>query len=136
MAEIGQVIEDKGCLVVVRLDRQDACAKCRACTAGMDSKEMHLEATNNCGAHLGDMVSISLEQSNFLKAVFIMYTIPLIALLAGLGVGYLLLKSEVGALIVGFGLLAITFLLIRKNEHRFNKGNYRPIVNEIIKKAE
>lgn len=136
MAEVGQVIENKGSLVVVRLERQDACSKCGACSAGMDSKEMRLEATNACGAKIGDLVNITLEQSNFLKAVVIMYTIPLIALLVGLGTGYLLLKTEVAALVVGFIFLAIAFLLIRKNEHHFNKAGYRPIADQIVKKAE
>lgn len=136
MAEVGQVIENKGSLVVVSLDRHDACSKCRACVAGIDSKEMILEATNACGAKVGDMVNISLEQSNFLKAVFIMYTIPLIALLAGLGLGYVLLKTEVAALGIGFVFLAITFVLIRKNENHFKKSGYRPVADEIVKKSE
>ncbi len=135
LAEVGQVIERKGNLVVVRLERHDACSSCRACIAGIDPKEMLLEATNACGAKEGDLVGITLEQSNFLKAVLIMYTIPLIALLMGLGLGYVVFRTEVGALLCGVVLLGSAFLLIRKNESHFNKGGYRPIANELIQKA-
>lgn len=136
MAEAGQVIEIKGDNVVVRLVRQDACAKCKACIAGLESKDMFIEAENLCGSTVGDWVNISLEQSSFLKAVFIVYTIPLIAMLIGLLIGYIIFNNEVGALIVGFIFITLAFLTIKLNEKRFNNGKYRPIAEEIINKSE
>lgn len=134
MAEVGQVIENKGNLVVVQLERHDACGKCRACVAGMESKEMYLEAFNECNAEVGDLVTVSLEQSNFLKAVLIMYVIPLIALLVGIGAGYWIIGSELGAVIVGLVFLAISFFIIHMNEEAFRKAKYRPIADTIVKK--
>lgn len=134
MAESGQVIEIKENLVVVRLERQDACAKCKACVAGLESKDMFIEAENLCEASVGDWVNISLEQSNFLKAVFIVYTIPLIALILGLLIGYLIFRTEIGSIIVGFSFITLAFLTIKLNEKRFNNGKYRPIAEEIVHK--
>lgn len=132
MAEIGQVIEEKGSFVVVSLQRQEACAKCGACTAGLKAKEMIVEAENMCNAKKGDMVNITLEKSNFLKAVIIMYVLPLLGLLAGIFVGYLLNTNEIIALIIGFIFLGITYGIIRLNEDKFNNKKYRPIADKVI----
>lgn len=134
MAETGQVVDIKGQLVVVRLERQEACASCKACIAGLEAKDMFIEAENLCDAQTGDWVNISLEQSSFLKAVFIVYTIPLIALLIGLAIGYAIFRNELGAIIGGFLLLALSFLTIKGNEKHFNKGKYRPIAQEKVDK--
>lgn len=137
MAEVGRVTEVVGDCVVVKLQRQDACGHCNACTAGVKKDEMVLEAKNECKAKKGDLVGISLEQSNFLLAVIIMYIIPLTSLLLGIGLGYILgnqigTNVEVTALIVGFSLLFITYFTIRKNEKRFNTSRFRPIADEVI----
>ena len=141
MAEIGQVTALKGDLITVKLQRHDACDHCNACTAGVDTEEMMLEAENLCMAQPGDLVEISLEESNFLIAVLIMYIIPLAGLLAGIALGYGLggalgMNSEVMALIVGFALLAVTYLTIRSNESRFHTRKFRPVASQVIKHEE
>lgn len=141
MAEIGQVTELKGDLIRVKLQRHDACNHCNACSAGVETEEMILEAENLCLAKPGDLVEISLEESNFLAAVLIMYIVPLFGLLAGIGIGYVVggilnINQEVMALILGFGLLAITYLIIKSNERRFNTRKFRPIANNIVKDDE
>ncbi len=140
MSELGQVVEKKDGSVVVLLERKDACGKCNACTVGLESKDMFLEAFNDCDAEEGDIVGISLNQSNFLKAVGIMYIIPLIALLIGLAIGAGLagavgLDKEISALIFGFVFLAATFLTIKANDKRFNKRRFRPIADTLVKRA-
>lgn len=138
MAEIGQVTELKGDLVRVKLQRHDACNHCNACTAGVETEEMMLEAENLCSAEAGDLVEISLEESNFLAAVLIMYTIPLAGLLLGVLIGYYVgiaigMNPEVVALIIGFGLLIITYLVIRSNENKFKTRKFRPIASNVVK---
>lgn len=141
MAEIGQVTEIKGDLIRVKLQRHDACDHCNACTAGIETEEMILEAENLCLAKPGDLVEISLEESNFLVAVIIMYIIPLVGLLAGIALGYVVggyttMNREVMALVFGFTLLAITYLIIRSNERRFNTRKFRPIASNIVKEDQ
>jgi len=127
MAEIGEVIEIKEPYVVVRLIRSEACGKCNACSVGLQSTEMILEAENQCGATIGDRVEIFLKETNFLKAVFIMYVIPLIALMIGLGIGYMIFESEL--IIFGIGILLMigSYFAIRINEAHFRTSQYRPI---------
>ncbi|MDF1617783.1 SoxR reducing system RseC family protein [Petrocella sp. FN5] len=141
MAEIGQVTEVVGDLVSVKLQRHDACDHCNACLAGVETEEMILEAENLCQADVGDLVGISLEESNFLLAVIIMYIIPLFGLLIGLGVGYLVgsqlgVNEEIMSLLFGFMLLGITYLTIRKNEDKFHTRRFRPMAINIVKKHE
>ncbi len=140
MAEIGQVTGSNGEFITVKLQRHDACDHCNACTAGVETEEMILEAENVCLAKDGDLVEISLEESNFLLAVLIMYIIPLVGLLVGIGVGYFVgdmlnINQEIAALAVGFILLAVTYLGIKSNEDKFHTRKFRPIANRIVKKG-
>lgn len=133
MAEIGTVKEVKGKELVISMQRQEACGKCRACIQGMQEQEMIMNAENRCGATVGQKVEVMLEESQFLKAVFIMYGIPLIALLAGLALGYVASgESEVVAMISGFVALAITYGLIRSQEKRFKTKSYQPVAFKIV----
>ena len=138
MAEKGLVTQVKGQYVVVQMVRLEACDHCRACTMGMEGKEMIIEAENECNAKVGDYVNVSIEQTNFLKAVLIMYTIPLAALLIGIGSGYVIGQltkinwSEYLSIILGFGFVAITYWIIRKNEPKFKNKKYRPKAIEVV----
>ncbi|WP_105614352.1 SoxR reducing system RseC family protein [Vallitalea okinawensis] len=139
MAEIGLVKEIQGDEVIVSLNRQEACNKCRACIQGMQEQEMILKAQNLCHASVGDQVEVTLEESNFLKAVAIMYGIPFIALMIGLISGYYIsgivtgTQSEGIALLSGFILLALSYLGIRKNESKFKTSKYKPVAVKIVK---
>jgi sigma-E factor negative regulatory protein RseC len=116
MAEIGEVIEVKEPYVVVRLIRSEACGKCNACSVGLQSTEMILEAENRCDAKLGDQVEI-----------FIMYVIPLFALMAGLVIGYMIFENELLIFGIGILMMATSYILIRMNEKRFKTSEFRPI---------
>ena len=75
MAEKGQVTQLKpNDKAVVRMLRTEACAKCRVCMT-FTSKEMILEAYNQCGAEVGDWVELELQQDGFFNAVMIMYAL-------------------------------------------------------------
>lgn len=132
MAEIGEVIEFENQKVVVRLERKEACAKCRACTAGMKSSDMLISAENLCDARLGDMVEIALEETDFIKAVLIMYGFPFVMFLIGVFGGYYTCMhfNIPGAEYIGFGtglvLIAVSYAIIRSQEHRWRSGNFIP----------
>lgn len=138
MGEIGQVVEVKDAVVKVRLNRKEACAKCGACTAGIESKDMFIEATNNALAHKGDFVEITLKEENFIKAVAIMYGIPLIGLLVGLGLGaglgaaFMPGLADVLAIVLGLLGAGHSFLLIHLNENRFKVDEYKPKAVKVV----
>lgn len=141
MSEIGQVIEKKdNNRLVIKLQRQEACAKCRACTAGMKSDEMILEAENLCNAEIGDNVDLALEETDFMKAVFIMYGIPFLCFIAGLFGAYFALvhfnvpNAEIISFFVGIGLVVVSYLIIHTFEPHFKKDNYVPKAINIVNK--
>ena len=132
MAEIGKVIDIEKNKVVVSLERKEACAKCRACSAGLKAEEMLIRAENICGAKVGDKVEIALEETDFIKAVLIMYGFPFVMFLIGLFGGYYgclsanIPNPELIGFIVGLILVAIGYGLIKSQEKRWRSGNYVP----------
>ncbi len=139
MAEKGFVVDSYDNKVVVKLQRTEACAKCRACTAGMETQEMIIKAYNQCDAAIGDEVEIVLEEANFLAAVGIMYGLPCISLIIGTTIGIFgtkLIGLEYNELIgFLFGLLCVvfTYMWIKSKESYWKSKNFVP---KAIKKVE
>lgn len=142
MAEFGivtKVVDDE---VVVKLQRNDACSKCGACSAGMESKDMFIHAKNHCLAEEEQWVEIQLDESNFIQAVGIMYGIPLLGLLVGVfigfGIGTFFFETMTDLLTIGFGLATagLCFFLINKNEHHFNTNKYKAKAIRVVDFSE
>lgn len=128
----GVVTELKGDRALVQLLRHTACGECGACTLGDDSKQIKIECANDVGAQVGEFVEIDLEAPNVLGAAFIMYMVPLGALLLGvLGTAliYTLLgrsgivipvnKELVGSA-MGVILMALSYFIIKGKEDKFS----------------
>lgn len=140
MAEKGQVTELKENLAVVRMTRTEACAKCRACIAGMKEQDMFIEAENLCEASPNDWVEVELADNGFLSAVMIMYGIPFAALMAGILIGYFALplalpfvNRDLGSCLLGVIFTAVSYLWIRSKEDKWRSKKYRPIA---VRKAD
>ena len=140
--EAGIVIAQRGDSLDVSLVKSEACAKCRACIAGMSKQEMRLFARNLCGAKIGDRVRIELDDGAFLVSSLVMYGFPLIMLLLGFFAGLFLSRAfvyinpEILSLLCGMFSLGLSFLLIRKNEKRFHKTKYQPKAVEIVSRFD
>lgn len=114
--------------------RKEACAKCRACVAGLKGEEMFIEAENDCDAKPGDWVYIELSEDGFFNAVMIMYGFPLVGLLVGIFGGYSILPlfgvngsiRDLLSFILGIVLTFLCYVVIRMNEPRWQKKKYRP----------
>ena len=76
--------------VFVRMERQDMCGECHACEMLTDKKSCSLKCISAIRCQVGDRVEVSLENKTFLKATYIMYGLPFIGLIVGLGLGYIL----------------------------------------------
>ncbi len=139
MGEVGEVVGREGNRLVVKMQRTEACAKCRACTAGLESKDMIIKAVDMCSGNIGDKVEIVLDNSNFMKATLIMYGIPFIAFMLGVFGGYYgaaaygLGSPELMGIGAGVILVALTYMLIRTQEHRFKEGGYIPKAINVVK---
>lgn len=105
---------------------------------------IEIEAINSIHAKIGDRVEVDMEHQNVLFAAFIAYVIPLVALLAGVVLGSLLLENigmdaykEVGAGMIGLVSTAVAYLIIRSKEGSF-KSNKKliPVITQISEQAE
>lgn len=127
MAEKGQVIELKNNLAIVKMSRTEACAKCGACKSGSIENEMMIEAKNLCEADMGDWVEIDLQSQDFLKAIAIMYGIPLITLMLGFVLGYICFSNEFISFNLGLLFMVLSYLWIKQKEPYWRKQNFLPI---------
>jgi len=118
MKERAIVVESKKNLARVEIRRSSACEGCKACSVGRDGKPLRVWASNPIGARVGETVEIELGDKTFLSATLIAYGVPLLAFLLGIFLGFKLSTSlnisstEPFALLVGLGLMAISFLII------------------------
>lgn len=101
-----------------------------------------MKARNLCGAKVGDRVEVSIEQTNFLKAVIIMYGIPLLVFFAGILIGYYggiymkVANPNITSIILGVFLTALTYFVIHKNEKRWSNGQFLPSAVKIADEEE
>lgn len=76
----GVVLEIIGNLAKVKTSRHNDCENCGACPG---NSAMVLEALNTVGAKPGQRVAVEVQEINMLKAAFIVYILPLIAVFVG-----------------------------------------------------
>lgn len=127
MAEKGQVIDLKNNLAIVKMSRTEACAKCGVCKSSSIENEMTIEAKNLCEASMGDWVEIDLQSQDFLKAIAIMYGIPLITLMLGFVFGYICFNNEFISFNLGVLFMILSYLWIKQKEPYWKKQNFLPI---------
>jgi sigma-E factor negative regulatory protein RseC len=127
---------------VVLVNRSSACEGCGAkgaCHAFGGGRDAKVSVENKIGAKAGDLVEIGIEEASLLKASFLVYIVPIIALLLGAAVGQSL-SDEIGIAKEGAaafgGLLALigSLIVIRLLDPVFRK--YRSMRPRIIRIRE
>lgn len=86
----GIVLEIVGDMAKVKTSRHNDCENCGACPG---NSAMVLEALNQVGAKPGQRVAIEVQEINMLKAAFIVYILPLIAVFIGALLGGILAQK-------------------------------------------
>jgi sigma-E factor negative regulatory protein RseC len=131
--EYGEVIEVRGNTAKVKLGAKQACAHCGVCAKiGNSPNEMLVEAYAGEPVEKGDKVALVIGNGMILKSAFVVYMVPLIALIAGYYIGKQLLeaisvtlKGELFPALFGLFLVGLSFFAIRwydrrkKNDSRF-----------------
>ena len=136
--EVGQVIEINDNKVLVKMERKEACAKCKACSVGIEGKEMRVTALNLCKAGVGDMVEIIIDNKDFVSASLIMYGFPLLGFVAGLFLGYFIAANiglkgpEFYGMVWGLVFVALAYLIIRKTESEKRREKFIPRAVKIV----
>lgn len=125
----------------VKTTRSSACESCSSrdtCHGESDGKEMEMEveAINTADARVGDRIVLNIKTGSLLKATFLLYVFPILAMIAGavLGQAVALMRgtdpSGLSALF-GFLFFGLAFIVIRITGRRLSKNaSYQP---QIIK---
>ena len=141
--ETGTIVELKGKHVaVVMCQKSSACQHCAtagACNLGDDSRSRLVDAHNPIGAGVGDRVRIVTSTRSFLQSSFVLYIVPIIALVIGAVAGKLVgeqfplgLDPNVLSAIFGVFFLVGSFLVIRVGSQVLAAENYMPKITEIV----
>jgi sigma-E factor negative regulatory protein RseC len=130
----GVIVEDNGKTAKVKLSRHSECSSCGLCP-GEDA--IIIDAYNKAGAAIGQRVTVEITNQNVLKAAFIVYILPLLAVGAGiiLGLwlsGLLKISSVLCASIGGIVLLLASIFSIKYFDRSLQLKEDLPI---IIKKV-
>ncbi len=140
--EEGLVVEVYGNTAKVLLPRSRLCDGCGSCCVFVDDKTMLVEAENGVGAEQGDRVIVDLPRGVAIRAAYVLYGIPLLAFLVGLGLGSLVGAavfgggaSVVAGLISAFVFLVAAFVLISRIYAPGSRASsrYRPVVTKVLK---
>ena len=128
-------------MALVVTTHEPGCESCSAkdtcATLGGSGANREVRARNTVRAQVGDVVKISISGSSFLKATFLVYMVPILALAAGALLGYLLanLTAANQDLLVGIfgglGLVGAFFWVRKKGQKLAERNEYLP---EIISK--
>lgn len=130
----GIVIEVNAEIAKVKLSRHNSCSSCGLCP-GADAVVLH--ATNILNTKPGQRVMLELKEANMLKAAFTIFILPLIAVVAGLYLGYYIstvfeildiLPITIG--VVVFGLLAV--LAIKQLDKSLGASAHMPKIIRVI----
>lgn len=145
--EFGSIVELKGKEVAVVLCEKSSscehCASMESCQVGTDNKSKLVEAMNTIGAGVGDRVKLAVSSKNFLQSSFLLYIVPLIALIIGAVSGQLLgTYLEVGldpnllAALLGTAFMVGSFFVIRVGSRAIPKEAFMPRIVEIVPEDE
>lgn len=116
--------------VMVTLERQDMCGECHACEMLGEIKKCTLKCINQCESKEGNKVEVDITQTFFMKATFIMYGLPLIGLLVGVGIGHQ--YSEVLGILVGVICMMSILGVIKYREKHSKYVKMLPVAKRII----
>lgn len=126
---VGTVEKVENKYIFVKMERQDMCGECHACEMLTDKKSCNLKCVSNIKCKTGDRVEVSLENSTFLKATYIMYGLPFVGLVIGFIVGYILqtyIVPQWGEVVmavtalVGMGIM-LAYIYIRDKKNAYKK---------------
>lgn len=136
MIEEGKVIEVKGDIAKVEIQRNTSCGTCRACWMSEEGK-MVASGQNLIGAKVGQRVRLQVSGS-ILKAAFVVYILPLLGLIIGYGAGSFISRaigypgfSEKVGVISGLAFLVLSFIAVRYYGKKAGQG-YQIKITQVV----
>jgi sigma-E factor negative regulatory protein RseC len=142
--EIGTVVELRGkTTAVVMCKKSSLCENCAThsnCVIGEDDRTRLIEAQNSLAASIGDQVLIATTTKSFLQSSFLLYIVPLIALVIGAVTGKLVgenldtgLDPNLLSAIFGVFFMIGSFVILRVGSNALTQDSYMPKIVEILR---
>lgn len=131
----GVVIQIDGTIAKVKANRHGDCKNCGACPG--DNATV-LDVENSLGAKPGQRVVFEMKETNMLKAAFVVYILPLIAIFLG-SIGGLWVAQklgqpikifQIGGAVLGF-IVSIAYVKVF-DKSTGNDSKMRPVIIRIL----
>lgn len=147
MERVGTIVEVKGESAVVSLRRHLSCESCGRCggiLSSADRREHRVEVRNQIDARVGDQVIIETDDRRMIFISFMVYIVPLAALVAGI-LGWSFLAGRTGleenqdlvALAGGFALMALVYWQLRRWDRRVKSDpRYQPVIVRLAEQKD
>jgi sigma-E factor negative regulatory protein RseC len=138
IVETGRVAKTQNGKAIVEVEKGTACAKCHAgCVCDFGKSIMVVEAEDPIGVRENEIVQLSIPRGSALRASFVVYVIPLVALIAGVLVGEYLGMTfgvkDVLAILGGFGFLGLSLIFVRYYNNIFKQNlKNQPVITKVI----
>jgi sigma-E factor negative regulatory protein RseC len=125
----------------VKTTQSSACAGCSArgsCHTKPGSGDREVNAINTIGAAVGDRILLGIETAPLLKATFLLYVFPILALLIGAFVGnalaiHLQRDATNSAVLIAIVFFVASVLVMRRRANRMaHQDAYRPRIIRIL----
>ncbi len=145
--EVGTVVELKGkSKAVVMCQKSSLCENCATsghCIMNDDDKTRLIEVQNLLGAAVGERVRIATSTKSFLQSSFLLYIVPLIALVIGAIVGKLVgenlttdLDPNLLSAVFGVFFMSGSFVILRVGSSALKQESYMPKIVAILQDEE
>jgi len=150
MEQYGQVVDQMDQQrALVRVRQHLSCASCGKCGGtflGDPGKRMdHLvEVLNPIGAGKGALVRLEARASEMILAAFLLYILPLLALLAGLFAGRNIAASQgfsghpdLWGAILGVVLMVVVFAVLKAKDAQFSRSKrFKAVITAVIEEDD
>jgi sigma-E factor negative regulatory protein RseC len=140
MEKMGFVVALEDHKALVNVIRPSECGdKCSGCAGACEIKTMIVKVENTYQAVIGDRVELQLAPTQFVKLTFLLYTVPLIAFVLGVFIGYSqyevigISNADVTGLVLGFLMMLMTYFIINKVVSSSKKGDALTMTSVIRK---
>ncbi len=137
LEERGQVVAVEPGAVLVEVQRRSACGSCQAraaCGQGLgqmlrQGSAHQVRALTDLQLAVGDVVTLGVSEDLLLHSALLVYLLPLVALLAGAGIGrWFGLAEGAGIMLAMAGFVASLLFLRNYNKRNANNSRLVPVV--------
>lgn len=140
MEQFGEVVSVDGDAAKVRVRRHDVCSKCGGCGIAISGPgDNFIDARNVVNAVVGQTVKVTSDTGQVLRASFVVYILPIVALLIGILLGQhigrvlgLFAREQLVGLFVGIVFLLLSYMVVRGYDRRMTIEHMKAAVIEIV----